>query len=122
MIQIEKDLITPGDECVFGGGKTLRDGLAQASGITNSGGALDFLITNAVILDPIIGIVKADIQRWQDRRNWKSRKPLHDGQGQSQDGCISLYRSYCRRTYHMYSWPLRYAHTYDLSSTIHGRN
>jgi hypothetical protein len=53
MIQIEKDLITPGDECVFGGGKTLRDGLAQASGITNSGGALDFLITNAVILDPM---------------------------------------------------------------------
>ena len=29
MVQIEKDLITPGDECVFGGGKTLRDGLAQ---------------------------------------------------------------------------------------------
>jgi urease subunit alpha len=61
MIQIEKDLITPGDECVFGGGKTIRDGLAQASGVTNSNGALDFLITNAVILDPILGIVKADI-------------------------------------------------------------
>jgi urease subunit alpha len=29
----EKDLISPGDECVFGGGKTIRDGLAQASGI-----------------------------------------------------------------------------------------
>jgi urease subunit alpha len=61
MVQIEKDLITPGDECVFGGGKTIRDGLAQASGVTNSNGALDFLITNAVILDPILGIVKADI-------------------------------------------------------------
>src|ERR671936_432239 len=59
-IEIEKDLITPGDECVFGGGKTLRDGLAQASGITNKGGALDFLITNAVIVDPVLGIVKAD--------------------------------------------------------------
>jgi urease subunit alpha len=32
MIEVEKDLITPGDECVFGGGKTIRDGLAQASG------------------------------------------------------------------------------------------
>src|SRR5918997_739293 len=61
MIQIEKDLITPGDECVFGGGKTIRDGLAQASGVTNSNGALDFLITNAIILDPVLGIVKADI-------------------------------------------------------------
>jgi urease subunit alpha len=61
MIQIEKDLITPGDECVFGGGKTLRDGLAQTSGVTNKAGALDFLITNAVIMDPVLGIVKADI-------------------------------------------------------------
>ena len=61
LIEIEKDLITPGDECVFGGGKTLRDGLAQASGVTNKGGALDFLITNAVIVDPVLGIVKADI-------------------------------------------------------------
>ena len=68
MLQIEKDLITPGDECVFGGGKTLRDGLAQTSGVTNSNGALDFLITNAVI---------------QDRRNRKGRKPLYYGQGQS---------------------------------------
>lgn len=60
-IEVEKDLITPGDECVFGGGKTLRDGLAQTSGVTNKNGALDFVITNAVILDPVLGIVKADI-------------------------------------------------------------
>jgi urease subunit alpha len=61
MIEVEKDLITPGDEVVFGGGKTIRDGLAQASGVTNADGALDFVITNAVILDPVLGIVKADI-------------------------------------------------------------
>jgi urease subunit alpha len=61
MIEVEKDLITPGDEVVFGGGKTIRDGLAQASGVTNADGALDFVITNAVILDPVQGIVKADI-------------------------------------------------------------
>jgi urease subunit alpha len=60
-IEIEKDLITPGDECVFGGGKTLRDGLSQTPGITNANGALDYLITNAVILDPVQGIVKADV-------------------------------------------------------------
>ncbi len=61
IIEVEKDLISQGDECVFGGGKTIRDGLAQASGITNANGALDLVITNAVVLDPILGIVKADI-------------------------------------------------------------
>jgi urease subunit alpha len=61
MAEVEKDFITYGDECVFGGGKTLRDGLAQTSGITNANGALDFVITNAVVLDPVIGIVKGDI-------------------------------------------------------------
>ena len=61
IIEVEKDLISPGDECVFGGGKTIRDGLAQASGITNANGALDYVITNAVVLDPIVGIVKGDI-------------------------------------------------------------
>src|SRR5919108_2813391 len=60
-IEVEKDFITPGDECVFGGGKTLRDGLAQTPGVTNANGALDFVITNAVVLDPVLGIVKGDI-------------------------------------------------------------
>jgi urease subunit alpha len=60
IIEVEKDLISPGDECVFGGGKTIRDGLAQASGVTNANGALDYVITNAVVLDPIVGIVKGD--------------------------------------------------------------
>ena len=44
LIEVEKDLISHGDECVFGGGKTLRDGLAQTSGITSANGALDFLL------------------------------------------------------------------------------
>ena len=61
IIEVEKDLLSPGDECVFGGGKTIRDGLAQASGVTNANGALDYVITNAVVLDPIVGIVKGDI-------------------------------------------------------------
>ncbi len=50
LIEVEKDLISHGDECVFGGGKTLRDGLAQTSGVTNANGALDFVVTNAVVL------------------------------------------------------------------------
>jgi urease subunit alpha len=61
MIEVEKDYLTHGDECVFGGGKTIRDGLAQTPGITNANGALDFVITNAVVLDPVIGIAKGDI-------------------------------------------------------------
>ncbi len=60
-VQVERDYLTPGDEEVFGGGKTVRDGLGQTPGITSANGALDFLITNAVIIDPVLGIVKADI-------------------------------------------------------------
>lgn len=61
IIEVEKNLLTYGDELVFGGGKSVRDGLGQASGVTNKGGALDLVITNAVVLDPVIGIAKADI-------------------------------------------------------------
>jgi len=59
-IEIEKDHTVYGDEMKFGGGKTIRDGMGQNADITNAGGALDTLITNATILD-YWGIVKADI-------------------------------------------------------------
>jgi len=59
--EVEGDLTVPGDEAVFGGGKTIRDGMAQSSGVTNAAGALDLVITNAVVLDALIGVVKADI-------------------------------------------------------------
>jgi urease subunit alpha len=58
---IEEDRRTPGDEAVFGGGKTLRDGLGMASGTTQADGALDWAITNATVLDPVLGILAADI-------------------------------------------------------------
>lgn len=61
IIEVEKDLITYGDELVFGGGKTVRDGLGQASGVTSAKGALDLVVTNAVVFDPVIGVIKADI-------------------------------------------------------------
>ena len=60
IIEVEKDLIKYGDESVFGGGKSIRDGSAQASGVSREN-SLDLVITNAVILDPILGIIKADI-------------------------------------------------------------
>ena len=60
IIEIEKDLLTHGDELVFGGGKSIRDGMGQASGISSSR-SLDLVITNAIVMDPLLGILKADI-------------------------------------------------------------
>lgn len=59
--EVEQDFLVPGDECVFGGGKTLRDGLGMHGGITAAQGALDFVITNVLVIDAVQGIVKADI-------------------------------------------------------------
>jgi len=56
---VERDLTTYGDECKFGGGKVLRDGMGQASGIGDRE-ALDVVITNALIVD-YTGIYKADV-------------------------------------------------------------
>ena len=60
IIEIEKDLIKYGDEAVFGGGKSVRDGLGQASGVSRAE-SVDLVITNAIVMDPILGIIKADI-------------------------------------------------------------
>ena len=59
--EVEADLLVPGDECVFGGGKTLRDGLGTHGGVTAADGALDFVITNVLVIDAVLGIVKCDI-------------------------------------------------------------
>jgi urease subunit alpha len=59
LIEIEQDFTTYGDEVKFGGGKVIRDGMGQ-SPISNADGAVDLVITNAVILD-WWGIVKADV-------------------------------------------------------------
>lgn len=58
-IKVEKDYTVYGDECKFGGGKTLREGMGQASGRPDAE-SLDTVITNALIVD-WSGIVKADI-------------------------------------------------------------
>lgn len=60
-IEIEKDLRHHGDEVVFGGGKTIRDGMGSDNELTSAGGALDLVITNVTIVDALQGIVKADI-------------------------------------------------------------
>lgn len=57
--EIERDFAVYGDECVFGGGKVIRDGMGQACGYAASD-CLDTVVTNAVIID-YTGIFKADI-------------------------------------------------------------
>ena len=59
IIEVEKDFTTYGEEVKFGGGKVIRDGMGQSQ-VTNSKGAVDTVITNALILDHW-GIVKADV-------------------------------------------------------------
>jgi urease subunit alpha len=60
-VQIEKDLRVYGDEVVYGGGKTLRDGMGLANTVTGAGGSLDLVITNVTVIDPIQGVIKADV-------------------------------------------------------------
>ena len=59
VIEVEKDLTVYGEEVKFGGGKTIRDGMGQSQ-VMRAEGAVDTVITNALILDHW-GIVKADI-------------------------------------------------------------
>ena len=59
IIEVEKDFTTYGEEVKFGGGKVIRDGMGQSQ-VTNEQGAVDTVITNALILDHW-GIVKADV-------------------------------------------------------------
>ncbi|WP_306260959.1 urease subunit alpha [Pararhizobium sp. IMCC21322] len=58
-IEVEKDLTTYGEEVKFGGGKVIRDGMGQSQ-VTRANGAVDTVITNALIVDHT-GIYKADI-------------------------------------------------------------
>jgi urease subunit alpha len=63
-VQVERDLIAEGggygNEIKFGGGKVIRDGMGQSPTALDAE-SLDLVITNALILDPILGIIKADV-------------------------------------------------------------
>src|SRR5687768_13749924 len=63
-IEVERDLIAEGggygNEVKFGGGKVIRDGMGQSS-VALGAECLDLVITNALILDAVLGIIKADI-------------------------------------------------------------
>src|SRR3954464_15435928 len=59
IVEVERDFTTYGEEVKFGGGKVIRDGMGQSQA-SNAHGAVDTVITNALIIDHW-GIVKADI-------------------------------------------------------------
>jgi len=63
-VQVERDLIAEGggygNEIKFGGGKVIRDGMGQ-SPVATDAESLDLVITNALVLDPLLGVIKADI-------------------------------------------------------------
>jgi urease subunit alpha len=83
IVEVEKDFAVYGDEITFGGGKVIRDGMGQSSTAAREGehGALDLVITNALIIDHW-GIVKADI----GVRNGRIVKIGKAGNPDTQDG------------------------------------
>src|SRR5438477_2482727 len=60
-VEIEKDVRGFGDEVVFGGGKSIREGMGFDNTVTRAGGAPDLVITNVTIIDAVLGVVKADV-------------------------------------------------------------
>ena len=61
-VEIERDLRGgAGDEIVFGGGKSMREGMGMDNQVTRDGGASDLVITNVTIIDAVLGVVKADV-------------------------------------------------------------
>ena len=61
LAEVEHDYAVYGEECLHGGGKTLRDGLGLTAGYDSAAGSLDMLLCNALVIDPVLGIVKGDI-------------------------------------------------------------
>ena len=84
IIEVEKDFAAYGDEITFGGGKVIRDGMGQSARATRSDGALDLVITNALIIDHW-GIVKGDIgdSRRPHRQSGQGGQSGHDGRRRS---------------------------------------
>ena len=61
LVEVEKDHASYGDELTTGGGKTFRDGMGYSARTTRADGALDLVLHNALVLDPVLGVVKGDV-------------------------------------------------------------
>ena len=90
-IEVEKDLIAEnggyGNEIKFGGGKVIRDGMGQ-SPLALDDDCLDLVITNATVMDPFLGVIKADVGVKNGliagSRAW--RESPHSGRHRSKNG------------------------------------
>jgi len=73
IVEVERDFTSYGDEVTFGGGKVIRDGMGQSSRATRDGrhGALDLVITNALIIDHWVIVTRTSIS---SRRNRFTRR------------------------------------------------
>ena len=71
VIEVEHDFTIYGEEVKFGGGKVIRDGMGQGQGVSTD--VADTIITNALIVDAVAGIVKADVAL-KDGRIWRIGK------------------------------------------------
>ena len=60
LAEVEHDHAVPGDECIMGGGKTVRDGMGLSTH-SSADGALDLVFENALVIDPVLGVVKGDL-------------------------------------------------------------
>src|SRR5262245_66551217 len=65
--RVERSLVQPGEEAIYGGGKALRDGMGQIPGRRNADGVLDLVITSAIAMDPVLRTAKRTIGG-KDRR------------------------------------------------------
>ena len=112
IIEVEKDFTTYGEEVKFGGGKVIRDGMGQSQ-VTNKQGAVDTVITNALILDHW-GIVKADVglKEGKIHSDRQGRQPGHSA------GCDHHHRAGHRgdrrRRQDPHRRRLRHAHPFHL--------
>jgi urease alpha subunit len=61
VVRIEDDAAVYGEEAAFGGGKSIRDGMEQSATILSRNGAPDTVITSVIVIDPVLGVRKADI-------------------------------------------------------------
>lgn len=81
-VTADANAVAYGDESVYGGGKAIRDGMAQDPQATRECGALDMVITSALVLDAVVGIVKGDV----GIRDGKIVKIGKAGNAHAQDG------------------------------------
>ena len=118
IIEVEKDFTVYGEEVKFGGGKVIRDGMGQSQA-TNKQGAVDTVITNALILDHW-GIVKADVGIKGDRivGDRQSRQSGYPARRHHRHR--PRHGSHCRRRQNPHGRRLRHPHPFHLPAADRG--